>query len=62
MRRVPLAALAFATIAVTGLALALPLIAAFASSPRRAHEGVEPARQASSGAGSGERWQRSAGA
>ena len=44
MRRVPLAALALATLAVAGLTLSLPLIAAFAGSPRRAPEGVEPAR------------------
>ena len=44
MSRVPLAALALATLAVAGLALSLPLIAAFAGSPRPAPKEAEPAR------------------
>jgi hypothetical protein len=44
MKRVPLAALALATIAVAGLALALPLIAAFAGPASPAPDEVEPAR------------------
>ena len=44
MRRVPLAALALATLAVAGLALALPLIAAFAGSRRPTPDEAEPAR------------------
>jgi hypothetical protein len=42
MRRVPLAALALATLAVAGLALSLPLIAAFAGSRQPAPERAKP--------------------
>jgi hypothetical protein len=43
MRRVPLAALALATLAVAGLALSLPLIAALSGSRRPAPERAKPA-------------------
>ena len=44
MRRAPLATLLLATLAVAGLAVALPVIAAFSGPPRPAPDEAGPAR------------------